>query len=118
MEKVDRWKRPETIGSPARVRGHFTHVDLHVLVEAIVLDEVVSHPYPVWLHGMPLAIVVVSNLSCREHGTSASRRYCSDHTDREHRTAVYTRDSLWKQTLARMNRSATERGNRAGEGEH
>ena len=48
-------------GRQAVARGS-THVDLHLLVEAIVEQQVVSHANTMRLHGMALAIVVVANV--------------------------------------------------------
>jgi len=39
-----------------------THVDLHLLVQAIVHDQAVGHSNAVWLHGMSRDIGVVSDI--------------------------------------------------------
>ena len=45
-----------------------THVDLHLLIKPVVEQKIVRHANAVRLHGMPLAIVVVSDVGCaREH---------------------------------------------------
>ena len=38
-------------------------VDLHLPVEAIVQEQVVGHPHAVRLHGVALAIVVVTDVA-------------------------------------------------------
>lgn len=40
-----------------------TYVDLHLSVEAIVEQQVVGHADSVGLHGMPLTVIVVSNIA-------------------------------------------------------
>ena len=37
-----------------------THVNLHLPVEAITQQKIVSHPDAVWLHGVPLPVIVVA----------------------------------------------------------
>ena len=41
------------------------HINLHLSVKPIVEKQVVCHSNPVRLHGMALAIVVISNISYR-----------------------------------------------------
>ena len=43
-----------------------THVDLHLSVEAVVEEEVVGHAYPMRFHGVPLSVVVITNVACIE----------------------------------------------------
>ena len=38
-------------------------VDLHLSVQPVVQQQVVRHPYPVGLHGVALAIVVVPDIT-------------------------------------------------------
>uniref|UniRef100_A0A3Q1E9X4 Uncharacterized protein n=1 Tax=Acanthochromis polyacanthus TaxID=80966 RepID=A0A3Q1E9X4_9TELE len=45
---------------------NFTYIYLHLSVEAIVEQQVVCHTDPVGLHGMPLSIVIISNITCEE----------------------------------------------------
>jgi hypothetical protein len=40
------------------------YVNVHLLVEAIIENEVVGHPYAVGLHRMALAVVIITNLRC------------------------------------------------------
>jgi hypothetical protein len=40
------------------------YVNKHLLVEAVIENEVVCHPYAVGLHGVPLAIVIITHLRC------------------------------------------------------
>ena len=42
-----------------------THVNLHLAIQPIVEEEVVGHPDTMGLHGVPLAIVVITNITCR-----------------------------------------------------
>ena len=43
-----------------------THVDLHLSVESVVEEEVVGHAYPMRFHGVPLSVVVITNVTCIE----------------------------------------------------
>uniref|UniRef100_A0A3Q1FDU8 Uncharacterized protein n=1 Tax=Acanthochromis polyacanthus TaxID=80966 RepID=A0A3Q1FDU8_9TELE len=42
-----------------------TYIDLHFPVQSIVEKQVVSHPDAVRFHGMPLPIVVISDITCK-----------------------------------------------------
>lgn len=44
--------------------AHDTYIDLHLSVESIVEQQVVGHADSVRLHGMPLTVVIVSNIAC------------------------------------------------------
>lgn len=39
-----------------------THIDFHLLVEAVVHDQTVGHPYAMRLHGMAGIVGVVSDI--------------------------------------------------------
>lgn len=41
-----------------------THIDLHFSVKSIVEEEVVRHADSVGFHGMTLAVVIVSHITC------------------------------------------------------
>ncbi len=41
----------------------FTYIYLHLSVDAIVEQQVVSHAYAVGLHGMPLTVVIIPNIT-------------------------------------------------------
>ncbi len=47
-----------------RINVMFTYIYFHFSVESIVEQEIVSHPDAVGLHWMPLAIVVITDVSC------------------------------------------------------
>jgi hypothetical protein len=48
--------------------GFVRTVDFHFTVKTVVKEEIVSHAYAVGLHGMPLAIVVVSDVAWKVKG--------------------------------------------------
>jgi len=55
--------------------GRFVRsVDLHLSVESIVEEKVVSHAYAVRLHGVTLPIVVVTYVTCNEIGVLSKGR--------------------------------------------
>lgn len=41
------------------------YIDLHFSVQAIVQQQIVRHTYTMWFHWMPLAIVIVANITCK-----------------------------------------------------
>lgn len=41
----------------------FTHINFHFSVKAVIEQQIVGHSYPVRLHRMPLAIIVVPNIA-------------------------------------------------------
>ena len=51
-------------GEGAIIEG-LSHVYLHLSVEPVVQQQVVSHSDPVRLHGVPLPIVVITYVTCR-----------------------------------------------------
>lgn len=53
---------------PSPITFLLTHIDLHLPVEAVVQQQVVGHPDPVGLHRMPLAIIIVSNITWGQKG--------------------------------------------------
>lgn len=38
---------------------------LHLPVQAVVHHQIVGHANPVWLHGVPLTVVIVPDLGCK-----------------------------------------------------
>lgn len=40
-----------------------SYIDFHFSVQSVVQQQVMRHPDPVWLHGMPLAIVIISDVA-------------------------------------------------------
>uniref|UniRef100_A0A3P8TV44 Uncharacterized protein n=1 Tax=Amphiprion percula TaxID=161767 RepID=A0A3P8TV44_AMPPE len=56
---------------------NFTYIYLHLSVEAIVEQQVVCHADPVGLHGMPLSIVIISNITCEEDKDKTKHRIIS-----------------------------------------
>ena len=57
-----------------------SHVYLHLSVEPVVEQQVVCHSDPVRLHGVPLSVVVITDVTCRrgngraDSGTHISRK--------------------------------------------
>lgn len=55
------WLPRASSGAVERVRAY---VDLHLLVQAVVEQQVVRHVHAVWLHRVVLSIVEVTDLVC------------------------------------------------------
>lgn len=52
-----------------------TYIDFHLAIKAVVKEQVVSHSDSVRLHGVSLAIIVVSYIAC----TEKNQRTCLEH---------------------------------------
>lgn len=54
-----------------------SYIYLHLSVESIVEQQVVSHADPVGLHGVPLPVVIVSNITWRGEGEEEENKHTS-----------------------------------------
>ena len=44
-----------------------TYINFHLAIQAVVEQEIVSHSNSVWLHGVTLSIIIISNVSCKNN---------------------------------------------------
>ena len=66
-ERAGRGNRMELQTAPA---AFSTYIDLHLLVQAVVHDQAVSHSNPVWLHRMPRNIGIIAHVGIVKVGDS------------------------------------------------
>lgn len=67
-----------------------THINFHLSIKPIIEEEIVCHPYPMGLHWMPLAVVIVPNITCAGR---RNRHRLHLHTDRQ--TGRQTETHAW-----------------------